>query len=440
MTGAPARAERRSVEPPVPDDPALPGLAVALDPAAALPMLSRAFAPLPITGCRADRVRYRRGARAVVQYSVRFEEASGPRDRWVTALVYPPERAREVLKKLRTGSPSTPTGGIPTVKDDPESKLVLQVFPFDRRLPSLGALTDPEPLVSRLGGPAGEPGTWTAVPVRYRAGLACALRWRLDARDGTGGTTWYVKAYRDEQGLRTGATLAALSSRGTARKFTVPRPVGYLDDHRTLVQEESPGASLADVVAGSDDPGPVMERVADALVALQREASADTRRGHADLAVHVQRAASLISWVRPDLGRTAAAVAARAVDGLLEVDPLTAHGDLKPEHVLPGDAAVTFLDLDSVTRTDPVLDAGSMAARLHGLALLHPESASRIEDAGRAFVDAYFARVPSSWWPRFRLRHAGALLHEAAGCFRQQRPRWPEIMDAVVRRAAETLG
>src|SRR6266542_2421354 len=195
VTGAPARAERRSVEPPVPDDPALPGLAVALDPAAALPMLSRAFAPLPITGCRADRVRYRRGARAVVQYSVRFQEASGPRDRWVTALVYPPERAREVLKKLRTGSPSTPTGGIPTVKDDPESKLVLQVFPFDRRLPSLGALTDPEPLVSRLGGPAGEPGTWTAVPGRpgLRAAVAprCEGRYRRDhlVRQGLPGRT-----------------------------------------------------------------------------------------------------------------------------------------------------------------------------------------------------------------------------------------------------------
>jgi Ser/Thr protein kinase RdoA (MazF antagonist) len=247
-----------------------------------------------------------------------------------------------------------------------------------------------------------------------------------------------VKAYRDHQGAETHEALLALAPGGGRFGFGVPEPIGYLVGHRALLQEEVTGRSLAAILL-ADDPPEVMDRVAEALAMFHQTAPLPARRlGRPEEVRDVRRAAALVSWVRPALTEAAQSVVSGVADRLEDVDPAAIHGDLKPDHVMLGEG-LTLLDLDSFSGSDPVVDAGSMAARLTGMALRHPTAAAGIEAAGRAFVDAYFARVPSQWERRFPPHHAGALLEEAAGCFRHQFTNWPELMDAVVRRATEAL-
>jgi hypothetical protein len=429
----------------VPEDLVLPHLAEALDPVAMLTLFRRNMTTaggFGIEACMVDRIRYRRGARAVVQYTARLVGPSGEqREQWITALLYPRERARQVWGKLETSMPTIAAPGavLPPVAFDSDSRLILQVFPVDRRLPSLPTLFNPERLKSVLPRSRAGANVWTAEAVRYRAGLGCALRWGLDAPS-NGSDRWYVKAYRDLQGARTHRALLALGSALSGRGFTVPEPVAYLEDHRALVQEEVSGRSVADVLLARDDAAPVMERVAETLATFHREVPAPARRRtKSDELDDVRRAAALVTWVRPALTDTVQGVVACVAEGLDDVKPAATHGDLNPDHIVLSGDSLTVLDLDWFAGSDPVTDVGSMIARLTGMAYRRPQLAPRIEVVGRAFADAYFARVPSTWQRRFPPHHAAALLHEAGACFRHQLPNWPHLMDSIVQRAMEVL-
>jgi hypothetical protein len=255
---------------PMPEDPVLPHLAEALDPAAMLAMFRRELTRAGgcgIEACTVDRIRYRRGARAAVQYTVRLVGPSGDerREQWITALLYPRERLRQVWGKLQ---PIIPAIAAPSVVLRPaafasDSNLILQVFPVDRRLPWLPALMNPERLAAVLPQPQGTAtGAWTPEPARYRAGIGCAIRWHIEA-DANDRDTWYVKAYRDDQGARTQRSLLALRSAEGKVGFTVPEPVAYLGEYRSLVQKAVTGQSLADVLLANDDVAPVMNRAAE---------------------------------------------------------------------------------------------------------------------------------------------------------------------------------
>jgi len=170
MTGAAAFMDGlvRDAATLVPEDLVLPHLAEALDPEAMVALFRRNMATAGGFGIEAgmvDRIRYRRGARAVVQYTARLVGPSGEqREQWITALLYPRERSRQVWGKLETSMPTIgPPGAVlPPVAFDSDSSLILQVFPLDRRLPSLPTLLNPERLKSVLP--------------RSRAGQMCGLR------------------------------------------------------------------------------------------------------------------------------------------------------------------------------------------------------------------------------------------------------------------------
>jgi Ser/Thr protein kinase RdoA (MazF antagonist) len=258
--------------------------------------------------------------------------------------------------------------------------------------------------------------------------------------ESNGKDTWYVKAYRDDQGADTFRSLLALRSAGGRGGFIVPEPVAYVGEHRALVQKAVAGRSLAEVLLANDDAAPEMKGVAEALATFHREAPAPERpRATSDELDEVRRAAELVSWVRPPLADVVRSLVSVIADELDDVEPTATHGDLKPDHVVLTGDGLALLDLDRFSSGDPVMDAGSMVAQLLGMALRHPPIAGRIEAAGRAFADAYFARVPSAWRRRLPPHLAGALLQEAAGCFRHQLPNWPQFMGAIVQRAMEAL-
>jgi hypothetical protein len=322
----------------------------------------------------------------------------------------------------------------------PDSNLILQVFPIDRRLPALPVLMSPELLAAELPHHHGVLTRARAEPVRYRAGIGCALRWHLEA-DSDGRETLYVKAYRDDQGAATHASLRTLGAAPGTDGFSVPRPVAYLGAQRALVQQGVSGTSLADILLAKEEAISVMAAAAEALARFHRETRAPgRRRTRSDQLESVRRAAALVSWVRPTLTEAVQSLVVAIGDRLPHAEePAATHGDLKPDHIVLSDDRLALLDLDWFASGDPVMDAGAMVARVTGMALRHPAQTERLEAAGRTFADTYLGRVPSTWRKRFPPHLAAALLTEAAGTFRHQLPNWPELVEVAIRRAGDVL-
>src|SRR5206468_402356 len=118
----------------------------------------------------------------------------------------------------------------------PDLEMVVQLFPYDRKLRNLrlvlgGALHDLDPqLLARLA-----PGEWrvterTMAPTRYRTELGAALKYTLQARDATTGRAetlrCFVKVYRNDHGEPTFELLKSHGERAErgATRCRVVRP------------------------------------------------------------------------------------------------------------------------------------------------------------------------------------------------------------------------
>src|SRR2546430_380439 len=166
----------------------------------------------------------------------------------------------------------------------PDLEMVVQVFPYDRKLRNLrlvlgGALHDLDPqLLARLA-----PGEWrvterTMAPTRYRTELGAALKYTLQARDATTGRAetlrCFVKVYRNDHGEPTFELLRSLGERVARGEtcYSVVRPVAYRKDLRTLVLEEAPGTALQQLLQGGHDPAAALRITAPAVAAFNQDA------------------------------------------------------------------------------------------------------------------------------------------------------------------------
>ena len=245
-------------------DPSFPQLQVAGDPESMRGVFQRHLRPLnnkayQVRDCRLSRIRYRRGERCVLQYTLRLAEADTGSERiqWVTGVMYADDKTRRKWEKLRVSYPKDVSEIISTFEPFsfiPELGMLVQVFPYDRRLPTLPLLIAeplPElklPLLARFGPGTWRTDVWNVEPVRYRAGLGAALRLTVQGQDDATGRRierrFYAKVYRDEgQGQQTHQVLRELwkQARANGEGFTVARPLAYLSGLRTLLQEEAPG-------------------------------------------------------------------------------------------------------------------------------------------------------------------------------------------------------
>src|SRR5439155_1335403 len=160
------------------------------------------------------------------------DPSSGRRsEQWVTGLVYAAAgEAERLWRELRAADPrrEIPEQWLVFEPVDfiPELQMLVQVFPFDRKLPNLrlvldGAAHQLDPLL--LAGL--EPGRWrieerTIEPMRYRTELGAALRYTLGACDRVTG-----KGETRAVGLP-GAASAGRGARGGGRGRSHGRSAG----------------------------------------------------------------------------------------------------------------------------------------------------------------------------------------------------------------------
>lgn len=446
----------------LPEDSSFPGLGIAGDPGLMREVFQRHLRSLGeeayhVRDCRLSRIRYgRNGSRCVLQYTLRLMEAGTGRERiqWVTGVIYTGDQAQRRWEKLRAFDP----GGIPDVFATfepfsfvPELKMLVQVFPYDRRLPTLsflmaGPSPELEPLVlARFGPGHWHTESWNVEPIRYRAEWRAILRLTVRARDADIGVTeerrFYIKVYRDETGEQSYRTLQAVRDTADAGTgFTAGGAVAYLGHLRALVLEEAPGISLEEILLRDGGTVEATRQVARAQAAFnQADVSATHRQSLSERIATLERAGNLLQRACPDLSSEVKATVGDIVANLEEVPPAPTHLDLKPDHAFLDGERVVFIDLDSFAGADPVLDPAFLLARLAILPDRSPVPRSRVQTAARTFVEEYFACVPKSWRDRLPLHYASALLEVAPGFFRRQEPGWPDRISTLVREARDSL-
>src|SRR6266568_5799156 len=216
-----------------PEDPDVPQLSAAADPQVMLETFRRHLKSAPeeiyrIENCTPFRFRCRQsGSRHVLQYTLRIKEPSTGRswDQWVTCLLYADGETSRRLEEMKalvhdmkipeSSRTFDPVGFIPNLQ------MLVEVFPYDRKLRSLGRVVGGElqgldqPILSQLG-----PGQWrieqrTIEPTRYRTELGAALKYTVQAREAHTARCetlrCYLKVYRNERGEESFRLLRSLS-------------------------------------------------------------------------------------------------------------------------------------------------------------------------------------------------------------------------------------
>ena len=409
-----------------------------------------------IEDCVPFRFRCRQStSRCVLQYTLRVADPDSGRqwEQWATGLLYAqPGEAERLWRELGAHDPRRkvpePWLTFEPVGFIPDLQMVVEIFPFDRKLPNLSAVLGgalmplDDALLSRLG-----PGAWRAEerllePTRYRTELGAALRYTLQAREAATSRARtlrsYLKVYRNEHGGETFRLLQSLAERDAQGRngFSVVRPISYLGEHRTLILEEAAGASVQELLLGGREPSEVLRPVARAVAAFNRDdLGIATLHRLADQLGDVRRASSLVRWACPGARVEVEAITAAVLSGLEEAPPAPIHRDLKTDHVFLSGERVIFIDLDSVSMGDPVRDPAHLFAHLIARVGLDSLPRDRTRAAARAFAEEYFGHVPEPWRRRFPLHCAGALIEVAGGIFKRQEPRWPEKVAVAIEEA-----
>ena len=478
---------------PFPVDPNLPHLKIAGDPELMREVFQRHLRPLggsdyQVRECRIFHVRYLRSLRCLLQYDLRLAEVGTGRERsqWVTGTMFEGDRARQISEYLRRSGPGR---GIPGASPPllaplrwirgkpwqsepereisdasqalfepfsyiPELKMLVQVFPYDHRLPALPLLMEGPPpeieplLLERFGPGDWRVQAWDVEPLKYLAELRATFRLTAQARDAATGRaeerSFYAKVYYDEEvGEQTYQVLRALWDKAGAggARFTGGKTVAYLGSLRILVQEEASGTPLGEVLFREDEAVPAVRKVARALAALHLgRVVAPLRRYPLQKEVALlQRRGELLRLACPHLGSEIEETVGVVIAGLEEVPPAPTHCDLKLEHVLLDGDDLTLLDFDMFAGADPILDVASVLARIISMPLSSSLPHERSQRLARAFAEEYFAHAPKAWRARLPFHYAGAVLRVASGIFSVRMPGWPDKVEVLLGEAKDSL-
>jgi hypothetical protein len=447
-------------------DPAFPQLEIATDAGLMKQIFRTHLRPVggkvyEIQDCRLTRIRYRQDSRCFLLYTLRLVEPDTDRERdvQVTGLLYAQKnKAEQTWRKLQATDPrqEIPDGWLTfePVSFVPELEMLVQVFPYDRRLPALPVLAAGPPpelepvLLGRFGPGEWHIESWNVEAVRYRdqgAVLRYTAKYTAKGRNAATGRRrerrFYAKIYRHEKGEQTYQTLRTLWSQASAREdFTVARPLAYLSDLRALIVEEAPGSTLEEILLGESDPTAALRRVARALAAFNQADAPPTTQRHllADEVTVLERAGRVLGRACPHLRVEVESIIEGVLAGLEEVPLGPTHRHLSPDHIFVDGELTIFIDLDFFAKADPVLDPAHLLARL-AMPALFPVPQERARTAAREFAEEYFAHVPSTWQERLPFHYAGTLLKAAQGFFRRQAPDWPVKIATVLEEARASL-
>ena len=408
--------------------------------------------PYRVEDCRIGNTRHRDGSRGTILYELRLKDLATGHvwDQVVTGITFGGNRTRRVWESIRqAGSTGPDQGAAPGWKPFayvPDLDLLLQVFPNDYRLPGLAALMagpPPEllaPLQAAFGPGDWQIQSWDAATVQYRVDMRAILRLTVAAIDRATGRTsehqFFAQIYRDaEQGLRAYHAQRDLHDRASdiGRHLVIAKPIGFLDELRTLVTWAVPGVSLSRIIGRGEDAVDAVRSAARAVAEFHQLDVVAPHRSLAEDMARLRAAQEYLASARPDLADAVSGMVQAVALGLESAPSSLIHGDLKPDHILIDNDRVALIDFDLCGAADPVTDVAHLLAFLR-----KPQERSRSrrqapEDIGQVFVDEYFTHVPASWRARLPLHHAMTRLHRAVGLCRRRGAEHHHLVDDVLR-------
>jgi len=444
--------------------PALPHLKTATDASLMLEIFRRHLRSVPgkawdIRSCDVSRVRdYPGKRRAVILYILRIADSHNgqEREQWVTGEL--DQAAHNELSWAERQSAAWSRNSKAFDTFDPvsfidELGMLVQVYPFDRRLPGLADLVAGPPpeleplLLANLG--AGQwKAEWTVKPVRYHAGHRSTLLYRVHAQETESGRVeckrFYVKVFHRGDKSEDMRRVHEGRSRQTG-SFAIPTLLAYLPDLGALALEEAQGTSLLTLVEQGDHTEAMLSHVGRAMAAFhQGDISGLPSHGLADEIASLERPKAFLVSTCPHLQARIEVVFEAIESGLQEVPPGPTHLALRLGPILVDGDRLWLIDLDSLSAADPVIDAAMLLAHLAKLRIrsqLDEETSRRL---ACSFADAYFAHVPGAWRVRLPLHYAGALLKAARNVHRHKNVRpdsqwWLETITAMLKEAEDAL-
>jgi hypothetical protein len=316
------------------------------------------------------------------------------------------------------GDPADEMYTVTVDEDAPSGDATIQRFPEDARLPGLAESVRPSrdgavwaALSAAAAAQHGQPvvvESVSAVPLRYKPGDRCVIRYRLSARTRSGeelSIPVIGKLYRDVRQAWEATELAELLWAVQGSHPWAPRPLGVAAPlPLALTQDLGSATDTPPTVAGTEvlrmgggSSTAVLHAAATALADLHMSGVAQVgtaeRTGAHEAVKGANRAATIARYV-PELAGQAMAVTGalgRALEGARPGVARPAHGSFKPSQLLCRDGAVLMVDFDQFCLADPALDLGYFLAYLRPPSIWYHRSGTRawFEEAAAAFLSAY---------------------------------------------------
>lgn len=373
-------------------DPALPMLDQAFDSEAALQRFTQRSRGatqrrrLPFTRCRRQSVDYVPATRCTVTYLLSGEEAT-----------------RQTI-----GVVEADTDGVRH-----------RLFTDDRQLAGLPTALDVTALTTQFAQLPATLGQLDAVvPVRYKPGSRCTLRYQMHTDRGQ--TNCFGKLLAQD-----GAELAQAvddlyrASQATPDLPAIAQPLAYWPELQMLVQAAVQGQELHDLAFDSHyelETRVNWLRAAGRAIAALHLSAIDIAGPQQTLVgdlIALDEYQPALRQLNPQLaGRfnETVSVMEKRARRRHELPPVLSHGALRTDQFMIEDDHLVLIDLDSLCWSSPARDLGNFLAYLTWKALRQPQHAAFIQLGQRAFLEGYQAlnTLPDSGW--LALYEAASLL------------------------------
>jgi tRNA A-37 threonylcarbamoyl transferase component Bud32 len=414
-------------------DPALPGLAIVLDPESFVGALQRSLPHAELGSACITYVKYKPGMNCLAGY--RLTVTGEVID--VYAKAYGSNASMKLQKAHEQPGQLGALGRGRIALDD--YQVVVSAFPNDAKVKALPSLAAVETRVNMLlkilpDHPHLLPGAMQGLVYkperRFVARLLNHDRAEVVLKLYTQhGYSEVVGRYRKPYESRSPLKLAS--------------QLGKSDRYATLAFEWLPGRLLSELILDPQFETQAVRTVGAAIAQLHAQASQGLPRiTHETRASTLFSEASMLGLVCPHLHRWAESLARRIAAHLVDKPPAyrLIHGDFHARQVLLHDDTAAILDLDRAAYADPLIDLGLFGAHLEREVIRGNLSSSRVEPLAQALLEGYVTvtRQPVSA-DEIQLYTAAELLRLAPRFFRYREPDWPGRIEASLGRVATIL-
>jgi hypothetical protein len=304
--------------------------------------------------------------------------------------------------------------------------VLLQLFPFDYRLPTLAACMDARRVSTAADIAVQVSGS---EPSGYRPGMRCQIHYEAEAQ------ALYGKVAVERSPGRAFALQERMHAAliGTMRRFRVPAPVRYVPELHLSLVAAAAGESVYDALHAQREIGAELRAVARVLGDFHSLDIAGVERvyGPEDDLMLIDGWCGLVAELCPGLAATLAACQTELVRTRPERLAARAfvHRDFYDKQVLLSPNGVTLLDMDTACHGDPEIDLGNFAAQLR----LRGRQRDQ-QDRCRALEEEFLASYPcSTITERVTWYRRSALLRLA--CYYALRPHWHHLAQGLIEEA-----